>query len=89
MLDRDERDKLNEIERQIDATDPDLAAVLRDGQRRLSRVGSRTRLLVIIALALLEFGALGLGLGLVAVGVAAVAACWWWLRRRSVNHRGS
>jgi hypothetical protein len=31
MLDRDERDKLREIERQINAADPELAAYLRDG----------------------------------------------------------
>jgi Flp pilus assembly protein TadB len=88
MLDGDERDKLRAIEWQINTADPELAAVLRDGQRRLTRAGSRFRLLVMIALlVLLAVVVLVLGLPAVAAVVAAVAAGLWWQRRRHISGR--
>jgi hypothetical protein len=84
MLDRDERDKLREIERQINAADPELAAYLRDGQRRRPRASTRIRLLRVMIALLVLFTAVLLVLGLPTGGLAAaaVAAGLWWLRRR-------
>lgn len=64
MLDRDERDKLREIERQINAADPELAAYLRDGQRRRPRASTRIRLLRVMIALLVLFTAVLLVLGL-------------------------
>jgi Flp pilus assembly protein TadB len=90
MLDRDERDKLREIERQINGADPELAACLRHGQRRLPRASTRTRLLrvMIALLVLLTAVLLVLGLPAGALAVAAVAAVLWWLRRTQRHPSG-
>jgi Flp pilus assembly protein TadB len=91
MLDRDERDKLREIERQINAADPELAAYLRDGQRRRPRASTRIRLLRVMIALLVLFTAVLLVLGLPTGGlaVAAVAAGLWWLRRRCEPRPGA
>ncbi|HVI38007.1 MAG TPA: DUF3040 domain-containing protein [Gaiellales bacterium] len=81
MLDRFERDTLSEIERQLTAADPELAAEMRTGQQRLARAGTRTWLRMMIALlVLLAVGLLVLGVPASAAAVAAVAASLWWLR---------
>jgi len=80
MLDRFERDTLSEIERQLTAADPELAAEMRTGQQRLARAGTRTWLRMMIALlVLLAVGLLVLGVPASAAAVAAVAASLWWL----------
>jgi fatty acid desaturase len=90
MLDRDERDRLREMERQITAADPELAARLRDGQRRLPRARTTTRLRVMIALLLLlTVVLLVLGLTAPALAVAAVAAGLWLLRGFRITHQAS
>jgi DUF3040 family protein len=81
MLDRFERDTWSEIERQLTAADPELAAEMRTGQQRLARAGTRTWLRMMIALlVLLAVGLLVLGVPASAAAVAAVAASLWWLR---------
>jgi len=81
MLDRFERDTLSEIERQLTAADPELAAEMRTGQQRLARAGTRTWLRMMIALlVLLAVGMLVLGMPASAAATAAVAASLWWLR---------
>jgi Flp pilus assembly protein TadB len=78
MLDKDEREALREIERQITAADPDLAALLR-GERSVARAATRTCLRVAFALlVLLVVVLLVLGLPGSALAVAAVAAGLWW-----------
>jgi hypothetical protein len=88
MLDRFERDTLNEIERQITAADPDLAAELRTGQQRLASAGTRTWLRMMIALlVLLAAALLVLGVPASASAVAAVAGGLWWLRGYRFTHQ--
>jgi hypothetical protein len=88
MLDRFERDKLSEIERQITATDPQLAALLRGSQRLLPWAGTRTGLRMAIALlVLLTVVLLMLGVTGSALAVAAVAAGLWWLRGFRITHQ--
>ena len=88
MLDRFERDTLSEIERQITAADPELAAEMRTGQQRLARAGTRTRLRMMIALlVLLAVALLVLGVPASASAVAAVAAGLWWLRGCRIIHQ--
>jgi hypothetical protein len=88
MLDRFERDTLNEIERQITAADPRLAAHLRSGQQRLARTGTRTWLRMMIALlVLLAVALLVLGVPASASAVAAIAAGLWWLRGCRITHQ--
>lgn len=78
MLDKDERDALREIEREITAADPDLAALLR-GERSLARAATRTCLRAGLALlVLLVVVLLALGLPASALAVAAVTAGLWW-----------
>ena len=90
MLDRFERDALSEIERQITAADPELAAELRTGQQRLTRAGTRTWLRMMIALlVLLAAALLVLGEPAGAAAVAAVAAGMWWLRGYRFTHQES
>jgi hypothetical protein len=81
MLDRDEHDTLRRIEWHIAASDPHLAAVLRDGQRRLPPARSRSRLpVLIVLLVLLTVGLLVLRLPAGALSVAVLTAGLWWLR---------
>ena len=88
MLDRFERDTLSEIERQITAADPELAADLRTGQQRLARAGARTGLRTMIAILVLVAVVLRvLGVPASASGVAAVAAALWWLRGWRFTHQ--
>ena len=88
MLDRFERDTLNEIERQITAADPELAAHLRSGQQRLARTGTRTWLRMMIALlVLLAVALLVLGVPASASAMAAIAAGLWWLRGCRITHQ--
>jgi hypothetical protein len=88
MLDRFERDTLSEIERQITAADPELAAELRTGQQRLARAGTRTWLRMMIALlVLLAVVLLVLGVPASASAVAAVATGLWWLRGCRIIHQ--
>jgi len=88
MLDRFERDTLSEIERQITAADPELAAHLRSGQQRLARTGTRTWLRMMIALlVLLAVALLVLGVPASASAVAAIAAGLWWLRGCRITHQ--
>jgi Flp pilus assembly protein TadB len=78
MLDKDERDTLREIERQVTAADPDLAALLR-GQRGLARAATRNCVRGVLALlVLLIVALLFLGLPASALPVAAVTAGLWW-----------
>ncbi len=78
MLDKDERDALLEIERQITAVDPDLAALLR-GERGLAGTATRICLHALIGLlVLLVVMLLVLGLPAGALAVAAVVAGTWW-----------
>jgi len=85
MLDRDERESLRQIEWQLARTDPELAAVLRDGQRRLARAGTRVGLRVLTALlVLLTLVLVVLGMVAAALAIAAVAAGLWRLREYRV-----
>jgi hypothetical protein len=87
MLDRFERDTLSEIELHFTAADPDLAARLRGGQRRLAGAGARTGLHVMIALlVLLTLMLLVLGLLAGALAVASVAGGLWRLRGCRITH---
>jgi Flp pilus assembly protein TadB len=90
MLDKDERETLRVIERQISAADPDLAALLR-GERSLPGTATRAwmraalGLLVVLTVMLLL-----LGLPAGALAVAAVTAGLWWMWRHHVARpRGS
>jgi hypothetical protein len=86
MLDRDEHDTLRRIEWHIAASDPQLAAVLRDGQRRLPRARNRTRRpFLIILLVLLIIGLLVLRLPGSAADVAVLTAGVWWVRRCRIS----
>jgi uncharacterized membrane protein HdeD (DUF308 family) len=88
MLNRFERDTLREIERQITAADPELAAAMRTGQQRLARAGTRTWLRMMVALLmLLAVGLLVLGVPASASVVAAVAAGLRWLRGGRITHQ--
>ena len=88
MLDKSERDTLSEIERQVTAADPELAAHMRSGQRRLAGPGKRTGLRMMIALlVLVAVGLMVLGLPASAVAVAAVAAGMWRLRGCRIIHQ--
>ena len=88
MLDRFERDTLSEIERHITAADPDLAAHLSGGQRRLARAGAQTGMRIMIALlVLLTPMLLVLGLPARALAVAAVAGGLWRLRGCRIKHQ--
>jgi Flp pilus assembly protein TadB len=84
MLDKDERDALHEIERQITAADPHLAALLR-GERGIARTATRTCLRAALALlVVLVVALLVLGLPASALAVAGVAAGLWWRWRHHV-----
>lgn len=88
MLERDERDMLRRIEWHIATGDPQLAARLRAGQRRLQRGGTRTGFRVMTALlVLLAVALLVLGLPGSAVAVVALATGLWWLRRWRIGHQ--
>jgi len=87
MLDRFERDTLSEIERQITAADPQLAAKLRTGQQRLARAGTRTWLRMIALLVPLAAALLVLGVPASAAAVAAVAPVLRWLRGYRFLHQ--
>ena len=85
MLDRDEREALQEIERQIAAADPDLAALLR-GERSLAGKATRTWLrAVLVLLVLLVVGLLALGLPASALAVAGITAGLGWMWRHHVD----
>jgi Flp pilus assembly protein TadB len=85
MLDKDERNALREIELQIAAADPDLAALLR-GQRGLAPAAIRTCLRCALALlVLLTVAMLVLGLPASALATAAVTAGLWWRWRHHVG----
>ena len=84
MLGRDERDALREIECRTAAADPELAALLRKGQRRLQKPSGRMRLRLLVALLLLlAVALLVLGLPADALLMGALAAGRWCLRRWS------
>lgn len=84
MLDRDERQALQEIERQIAAADPDLAALLR-GERSLAGTATRNCLrAVLLLLVLLVVGLLALGLPAGALAVTGVTAGLGWRWRHHV-----
>lgn len=89
MLDKDERDALHEIERQITAADPALAALLR-GERSLARAATsgwlRAALALLVALVVML---LILGLPASALAVAAVAAGLWWRWRHRLIRSGA
>jgi hypothetical protein len=88
MLDKHELNALHEIERQITAADPDLAALLR-GERSLARAATRTCMrAVLVVLVLLVVALLVLGLPASAVAVAAVTAGLWWTWRHHVGRPG-
>jgi Protein of unknown function (DUF3040) len=88
MLDGFERDSLREIERQIAAADPQLAAFLRGDQRRVAGSGTRTGLRTTIALLmLLVVALLTLGVTAGALAVAAVAGALWRLRGFRITHQ--
>ena len=88
MLDKSERDTLSEIERRVTAADPELAARMPSGQRRLAGTGNRTGLRIMVALLALLAGALMvLELPASAVAVAAVAAGMWRLRGCRIIHQ--
>ena len=85
MLDKDEREALREIERQMTAADPDLAGLLR-GQRGLGRRATRVCLRGALALlVLLTVALLFLGLPASALATAAVTAWLWWMWRHHVG----
>ena len=83
MLNRDEHDTLRQIELDLGAADPEFAALLRKGQRRLSRFCRRKLLqqALIALLLLLTCVLLMLGLPGSALAVGVLAAGGWWLRR--------
>jgi Protein of unknown function (DUF3040) len=89
MLNRDEHDTLRQIELNLASADPGFAALLRTGQRRLSR--SRRRKLVqrapMALLLLLAYGLLVLGLASSALAVTALAAGMWVLRRWPIHQQ--
>ena len=83
MLDRDEHHTLRQIEQNLAAGDPEFAAVLRGGQRRLPR-SQRRKLLqrsLNALLLLLSYGLVVLGLPSSALALVAVAGGMWALRR--------
>jgi hypothetical protein len=84
MLDKDERETLRVIERQISAADPDLAALLR-GERGLPGTAKRTCMRAALGLlVLLTVMLLALGLPAGALAVAAVTAGLWRMWRHHV-----
>jgi hypothetical protein len=84
MLDKDERETLSVIERQISAADPDLAALLR-GERSLPGTAKRSCMRAALGLlVLLTVTLMALGLPASALAVAAVAAGLWWMWRHDV-----
>ena len=88
MLDRDGHKKLIEIERQIATADPELSALLRDGQQRLARLGCRTlRRAPVLVLALVAVLMLLLDLPASALAVTTVAASIWGLQRFGITHQ--
>jgi hypothetical protein len=88
MLDRDEHHTLRQIELNLAAGDPEFAALLRGGQRRLP--DSRRRKLLHRALfallLLLSYLLMVLGLPSSALALVAVAAGMWTLRRWRFTH---
>jgi Protein of unknown function (DUF3040) len=90
MLDRDEREALREIERQIAAADPNLAALLR-GERSLPGTATRTCMrAVLVLLVVLVVALLVLGLPAGALAVAAITAGLGWSWRPHLTRpRGS
>jgi DUF3040 family protein len=85
MLNRDERDRLIEIEQQISAADPELATLLRS-HRRYAR-HKRIRMRVLIALlVLLTVMLLVLGLPGSAMAVGAITVALWRLRGFRMIH---
>ena len=88
MLDKDERNALREIERQIAAADPDLAALLR-GERSVARTGAQTCLRGALGLlVLLTVALLVLGLPASALATAGVTAGLWWTWRHRMGPMG-
>lgn len=75
-----ERRTLHEVERDIGATDPELAAFLHDGQRRLPHTLSNLGYDATMVLLTLLFVLLLLRLPASALVVAALAGGLWWLR---------
>jgi Protein of unknown function (DUF3040) len=88
MLDRDEHQTLRQIEQNLAAGDPEFAALLRGGQRRLSP--SRRRKLLqralIALLLLLSYALMVLGLPISALALVVVAAVMWALQRWRFTH---
>jgi hypothetical protein len=90
MPDRDEHDTLRQIELNLAAADPEFAALLRTGQRRLPRPHRRTvvRRTLLALLVLLAYASLVLGLPSSALAVAALATGIWALGRWPIQHQG-
>jgi Protein of unknown function (DUF3040) len=88
MLDRDEHHTLRQIEQNLAAGDPEFAALLRGGQRRLPRTRRRKLLqrALIALLLLLSYALMVLGLPSSALVLVAVAASMWALRRWPFTH---
>ena len=90
MLNRDEHDTLRQIELDLGAADPEFAALLRNGQRRLSRFRRRKLLQQALIALVLLLACLLLVLGLLssALAVGVLAAGVWWLRRWPITPHG-
>ena len=80
MPDRDEHHELSEIAQQIAADDPQLAALLRDGQGRDRRAWI-LRLGIIAAIALAVAALLIMKSPAAALTMVTVAGYLWWMRR--------
>ncbi|MEV6879930.1 DUF3040 domain-containing protein [Amycolatopsis sp. NPDC051128] len=79
MLSHHDRTELAKIERNLELSDPDLAAALREGKRRKSRA-LRTALLVafdIVAVTLLVVGLIVPDPGVTLCGILALTATVW------------
>jgi DUF3040 family protein len=79
MLSHHDRTELEKIERNLELSDPDLAAALRDGKRRKPRA-LRTALLVafdIAAVMLLVVGLIVPDPGVTLCGILALTATVW------------
>jgi hypothetical protein len=88
MLDRGEHHTLRQIELNLAAADPEFAALLRSGQRRLLRYRRRKLLqrALIALLLLLSYMLVVLGLPSSALALVAVASGMWTLRRWPIIH---
>jgi hypothetical protein len=88
MLDREEHYTLRQIELDLTAADPEFAALLRSGQRRLPRPRRRKLLqrALIALLLVLSYVLVVLGLPSSALALVAVAAGMWTLKRCPITH---